>query len=620
MSVVGPLSLHVEPERDNGKAGTARIRIPAFVIGQPRPQSSTVPASGSLALRFDGRATVTLALAGLPATTFGDPATGPAIATTINAALAAALAANRFVDRDGTPLTDPVLLAALGTLVAGAARYSPQTQQLAITSTPGTTSTGQKSSIELLPSANDLSAALGLSPPFSQSEGRQRIHRLPAPRPMTVECRLDLWSHTQFDMAVMFDGLANIAPTRGRLLMRPSLLAADSADGATQLKLLDRGEPTSLDSLVHLEGGDGLIDRVRGVAYTASAGAASDLSNSRFSLTAAGQLTGSVWISPLIPDPLFSTTPAPAGFAIALGLKLDSTSVADERYQLFALASGTTLLANLALSIVSVAIPGGDPAKPTLFGEITATALLGAVAKTVWRVSLDQLAAGGTLHATINGDSGAIALAWEGDAQRLDDPTTTPPNTQVLAPGAPALTADMVLALGGGAAAPLPRAVQISHLHVFKEPYGPIDPKLRTSLAGSTRLRPGDMIAIATSDDGWHAGEPKSLSLVDSVVGGVVQLTKPLVGAFARGRAVVYQDECFFFQTAVKRRDDLMNRLYHTSIDYRVSALLEDPAARSSAPLVLTTQENLTLHGAPRPAGGHPGVTAVDANPVRGVN
>ena len=63
-----------------------------------------------------------------------------------------------------------------------------------------------------------------------------------------------------------------------------------------------------------------------------------------------------------------------------------------------------------------------------------------------------------------------------------------------------------------------------------------------------------------------------------------------------------------------------MNRLYHTSIDYRVSALLEDPVARTSATLVLETQENVNPRGASRGSPGHPGVTAVDADQVRGVN
>src|SRR5690349_10663154 len=126
VSIVGPLSLHVEPDRENGKAGQGRIKIPGYAISQVRAPAQVVPAAGNLALRFDGRASVTLALAGLPATAFGDPATGPAIASTVNAALAAALAANQFKEPDGTTLTDPVLLAGLAT---AAMTWSPQAQQ-----------------------------------------------------------------------------------------------------------------------------------------------------------------------------------------------------------------------------------------------------------------------------------------------------------------------------------------------------------------------------------------------------------------------------------------------------------------------------------------------------------
>ncbi|MGH9884136.1 MAG: hypothetical protein ACREBE_01315, partial [bacterium] len=102
VSVVGPLSLHVEPDRENGKAGTARIKIPGYAVSQVRAPAQTVPATGSLALRFDGRAQVTLALAGLPATAFSDPTTGPAVAAAVNTALAAALAGNQYKDTDGS--------------------------------------------------------------------------------------------------------------------------------------------------------------------------------------------------------------------------------------------------------------------------------------------------------------------------------------------------------------------------------------------------------------------------------------------------------------------------------------------------------------------------------------
>jgi hypothetical protein len=71
---------------------------------------------------------------------------------------------------------------------------------------------------------------------------------------------------------------------------------------------------------------------VRGIAYTASAGAAADPANARFPLAAADQLTGPVWVSPLIPDPLFSSTPAPAGSAVAIDLQLDAAAAAGEIY------------------------------------------------------------------------------------------------------------------------------------------------------------------------------------------------------------------------------------------------------------------------------------------------
>jgi len=160
----------------------------------------------------------------------------------------------------------------------------------------------------------------------------------------------------------------------------------------------------------------------------------------------------------------------------------------------------------------------------------------------------------------------------------------------------------------------------VSHVHLMREPHGPLDPSVRLSIAPAARLRPGDMVAVARSDDGWHVGESRSLALVDRVQGNRVFLTRPVRGAFSRGRALVYQDECFFFQTAVKRRDDLMNQLYHCSVDYKVSALLEDPTTRATAVLVQETREELTPLGARRAPGGHPGVSVIDADQASGVN
>lgn len=617
VSIVGPLSLQVEPERETPRAGQALLRIPGYVIGQARPPAATIPAAGGLRLRFDGRASVTLPLAGLPATPFGDAATGPAVAAAINTAIAQALAANQVTDTDGTVLTDAILLAALQ---GERARWSVAERQLSIASDPGTAATAMRSSVEVLPTANDLAPALGLVPPAAVVAGRRRMHRLSPARPMLVEVRLDLWAQSQADMATMFDGLAYAAPTRGRLTLRPSLLAADVADGATELRLLDQGEPTTGDSLFHLEGGDGLVDRARGAVCTLSAGATHEPAAGRFRLVGAGQLTALVWTLRPVPDPLFATQPAPQGFALALGVQLDAAAAVNDSYAVLRLTRGAITVFSLTLQVVSVNVAG----LATTFGEVTATATLtrdavDAVAQTRRRIPLAQLQAGGTLHATVVAESGVIALAWDGEAQRLDDAVVTPAPPGA-APGVPTTGPDMTLVLGGGAGAALPQPATISHVHLVGEPQGPLDPRLRVSVAAAARLRPGDPIALAASDDGWHRGDSRSQMLVDDVRGDRVLLTRPVSGAFARGRTLVYQDECFFFQTAVKRRDDLMNQLYHCSVDYKVSALLEDPTAHPSAILVQEAHEEITARGASRAPGGHPGVVVVDADSARGVN
>lgn len=616
VSVVGPMSLQVEPEREHPRGGQALLRLPGHVIGRERAQGATVPGAGSLRLRFDGRATVALALAGLPATTFGDPATGPAVAQAIQGAIAAQLAGGGFREEDGSPVADAELLAAFEAI---AVRWSQASRQIAITADPGSAATRLRSSVEVLPVAGDLAPALGLAPPAVSAEGRFKLHKLPPPRPMLVEVRLDLWASSQSEIAIMFDGLAAAAPTRGRLALRPSLLADDVAQDATEIRLLDQGEPTGVDSLVHLEGGDGLIDRARGAAFAVSAGATSEPAASRFRLSGTGQLTGIVYPAPLVPDPLLAEHPMPGGFAVAIGVQIDPGSAAGDAYRLLRLSAGATEVLSIAIEAVSVNVSNEGP---VIFGEVVASATLErgntpSTAVTRWRQRMTLFEAAGTLHATVAPD-GAIALAWDGEPQRLDDPQATPA-APIAGAGRPVAGQDMVLVVGGGPGQALPRPVSVSHVHLVREPLGPIDPRLRRSVTTAAQLRPGDMIALTTSDDGWRVGERKGLALVAEVSGDRVFLTRP-VGGFRRGAALVYQDEAFFHQIAVKRRDDLMNRLYHCSVDYKVSALLEDPTTRTTAVLVREAVTDLTALGASRAPGGHPGTTVVEADSAPGAN
>lgn len=611
VSVVGPLSLAVEPERDNGRSGQALLRIPGFVIGQPRPATLIPPTSGTLRLRINQRARVALSLA-LPGTAFGDPATGNAIADAINAAIATAT----VTDDGGAPVSDAGVRAAVA---ATTARWSPERLQLALIADAAT----DQSSIELLPGALDLAPVLGLAPPAQARLGRRHLHRLPPPRPMTIEMRLDLWASTQQDLASMFDGLAMGTPTRGKLVVRPSLLAEDGRRGSTVIRLLERGEPTTADSFVHLEGGDGLRDRAADVEFAALAGAAHEPTAGRFRLTGTGRMVGVAYRPPLEPNPLFATDPAPRGLACAIGVQLDrDASQAGDVYPLCAVTRGAANVVSLELRVQSAAV--GQPPQDKLFAQIVARADLrrGAAivpVETRWRVPLEALVdQPATIHAQLSTDTGAVTLWLDGIAQRLDDAFATQTPPVVAGPAATSAGTSMRVVVGGEAGQPRP--LSVTHLHLVREPHGALDPRLRQSLTRAGRLRPGDVIALATSGDGWQLGDDRLLALVAAVEGDAVTLTRPLADPLRRGQAIAFQEDCFFFQTALKRRDDLMNRLYHCSIDYRVSALLEDPQARATAALVLTTHEDvhsrtprdIAARGAPIPAPAGVGTASID--------
>lgn len=618
VSVVGPLSFAVEPERENGKPGEGLIAIPGHLIGAVRAPGGAVPASGGLRLRFDRRARVDLALAGLPTTPWSDPATGPAVATAIADAIAAAVLAGQVFGDDGLPLADPAVDAALAQV---SVRWSQDTRQFAISSAPSADPISHPSSVESLSIGLDLGPLLGLTVPAVRRDGKLQLHKLPAPRAVTVEVRLDLWTANQADMAAMFEAMAATIPTRGGVALRPSLLAADPAQAANTLTLLDTGEPTTLESLVHLEGGDGLVDRARAAQFVATAPAA--LTAGRFHLEGTGTIGAIVYRPPLVPNPLYQLDPAPLGFAVALGLQVGAGAADGDSYPLLRITrgAGPTEVCSLALAIEQHTVG----AITALYGVVIARATLtgasgDAVAETRWRLPLTALEAAATLHARVDAVTGAISLWHAGVAQLTSDVFATP--VQTFVPGRPTMGIDLTVTLGSPASA-LPTAVEVSHLHVSREPIGPLDPKLRSSLTRAAQLRPGDQVTLATTSDGWRTSDAKHVALVSAVTGTTVTITKPLPAGFARGTTLVFQEQCFFFQTGVKRRDDLLNRLYHTSFDYKVSALLEDPTALTTAALVLTPRADVAANHVtgepPRPRPTMvmpaPGSTTVDLDP-----
>lgn len=606
LSVVGPLGLFPEPERENGRTGVATFRVPGFLVGRPRAPADSVPANGSLMLRFDGRATVTLT--GLPGGSFASSDTGPGLAAAINTKLGEALGGGLFQEPSGAPLTDPLLLAALSAVTS---RWDVEGQRLAISSDPGIASMEFRSSVEVLPVAGSIADALGLEPPEQSQAGRAFLSRIRAPKAMAIDVQVDLWAGSQGDLASIMDTVAIAIPTRGQMILRPSLLAEDVADGATSVRLLTRGEPTTLLSLVHLEASDQNLERARGGRVDLTPGASFLPASEGLSLSGTGTASVLVYPLPAVPDPLRADNPAPDGLSLSLGLRVAPGAVAAQTLPVAVLMAQALPVLQLIVSYVQV--------DTRLMGEVVATATLAQgggtqVAETRWRLPAERLEAGVELHARLSAAEGVVWLSADGTPQPLQDADATPV-PPFAAPGVTVVASDMVLTLGAATGTPLDFTVD--HLHLVAEPVGPLDPALRRSVTAASRLSLGDVVVLGSSDDGFRVGKERFQALVMGVDGDLVTLSKPVEGVWARGRTLVFEEECFFFQTQLRRRDDVLNHLYRCCVDYRVSALMDEPNARTTARLVEKPVLDLVARGASRGASGHPGTSVTEVDTAR---
>ncbi|MBN8232852.1 hypothetical protein JYK02_35580 [Corallococcus macrosporus] len=605
-SVVGPLGLFPEPERENGRTGVATVRVPGHLIGTPRAAADSVPPGGALKLRLDGRAIVTLT--GLPGGSFASAATGPTLTAALNAKLAEALTGGLYQEPTGAPLTDPLLLDALADVTA---RWDVEGRRLALSSDTGIASMEFRSSVEVLPVTGSIAGPLGLEPPERAQEGRAFLSKLRAPKAMAIDVQVDLWAGSQVDLASIMDTVALSIPTRGQMVLRPSLLAEDVADGATTLRLLARGEPTTLLSLAHLESSDQGLERARGGRVDLTPGASFLPASEGLRLSGTGTASVLVYPLPAVPDPFHADNPAPDGLALSLGLRVASGAVAAQTLPVAVLLSQGQPVLRLVVRYEQVGT--------RLMGEVVATATLSQgsgtqVAETRWRLPAERLEAGVVLHARLEAGEGVVWLSADGTPQPLLDAEATPAQP-VAAPGVTVAASDMVLTLGAQTGTPLDFTVD--HLHLVAEPVGPLDPALRRSVTAAPRLKVGDVVVLGASEDGYRVGKRRFQALVLGLDGDAVTLSKPVEGAWARGRTLVFQEECFFFQTQLRRRDDLLNHLYRCSVDYRVSALMDEPNPRTSARLVEKPQVDLIARGASRGASGHPGMTVTEADTAR---
>lgn len=605
-SVVGPLGIHSEPERENGRTATSTVRVPGHLIGRPRGPGDSVPAGGALKLRLDGRAIVTLG--GLPGGSFASAATGPALAAALNTKLAEALSGGLFQESSGAPLTDPLLLAALAAVTA---RWDAEGSRLAISADAGIPSLDFRSSVEVLPVTGSIAGALGLEPPERAQEGRTYLSKLRAPRAMAIDVQVDLWAGSQVDLAAIMDTVALAIPTRGQMVLRPSLLGADVPEGATKLRLLARGEPTTPLSLAHLEASDQGQERARGGRVDLTPGASWLPDSGGLRLSGTGTATVRVHPTPVVPDSFHPDNPAPDGFALSLGLQVAAGATEGQTVPVVVLLAQGQPVVRLELRYVLVGT--------RLFGEVVATATLAReggtqVAETRWRLLASRLEAGVLLHARLEAGEGVVWLSADGVPQPLLDAEATPA-PPVAAPGLPVTGSDMLLTLGADTGTPLEFTVE--HLHLVAEPVGPLDPALRRSVTPAPGVRPGDVILLGDCEDGYRIGKRRFQALALAVDGDEVTLSRPVEGSWVRGRTLVFQEECFFFQTQLRRKDDLLNHLYRCSVDYRVSALMEELNARTGARLVEKPLVDLVARGASRAAGGHPGTSVHEVDTAK---
>lgn len=597
VSLIGPLGIEVEPERDLPVASDVLVQLPGFVRGAPRA-AELIPAGATLALMFDRDASVEIAL---DAGDLATPAAAASVCADIEAKVRAAVVAGDVRDLSGGSIDDPIRRAELAAAVC---RWDEASSSVVLSS-------GRQGYIsQLAPSTVDVNGgtaagALGFAAPIRGEPGRHARHRAPAPKGFAIDVRLDLWAANQRDLGYLIDALIRTVPTRTRLVTRPAILAAALAPGDTTLRLLDAAEPTTPDSLLHLEATDGFLDRVTDSALEVTSTASAQLDPHRLSFSGNGVARKIIARTPAVPDPRRADALAPNGAALTLGLRLVD-GLEGHAGQLVTLQSGGQPILELGYSIENA--PSG--AEAALVADLTARAMFRGfdgtfgTASVTRRVPLAMLASGVSLHVVAQSGPGVVSIAIDGTAQDLANGEETP-SPAVAAAGAFAVADDLSIQLGNAAGNPAP--FELDHVHLQSAPVPALDPRLRASANAASQFRPGDHIALGDSDRGLLPIGQVEAFYVRSVAGDTVALDRPIRKHWTR-RTLVHARDCFVQQREVKRRDDLMNRLYRYSVGYRVSTFLEQADTAITGGLVIMPMVDVEPMSSSKVAAGAPGV------------
>jgi hypothetical protein len=572
-SVVGPLAFELEPERDAPRAVMLRVQTPGHLGGAE--VAGPVPAAGSLALRFDADVEATVGfdpgpLAGRPL-----PEAGPGVAATLEAAIRAS----------DFGVTDPARLAELAAVTA---RWDAGRRRLVVASgrrgVLGPAEEARPSRVELLDPAGPVAAGLGLAAGAVSTPGQLVRHRRPAPTAVAIDIRVDLWAGSQRELAAIGDAWMRITATRGQVLERAALLAADVLPGDETVRLQPRGEAATRDTLLQLEPDPvpgtsevRLADRLTGEPVQLAGGTV-DVDGI---LVGPGSAASHAFFDPPpVPYAWLPDHPGTTGYAVSLRLRAD-LGAPGQVLRLLALEhTGTEVL---SLHLGFVAVNGGATPQARLTGRATRAAG-GVFAEAVGTVDAAALAAGVEVHLTVDAASGRVALFLDATPAPVPAGTVQAP----AAPGLPAGGPGLFLVLGTPGSGAAPRA-RIGHVQVHGRPLGPLDQRTRRSTAPASDWAIGDPLSLARTEDGVTPASEPFAATVLAVEGDTLTLDRPVDAPYPRGRSVAFGRGLFFSQRQLRRHDDLMNQLYRLCIEYRVSTYLDERVPSVSAPLVETT-------------------------------
>lgn len=622
-SVVGPLNIELEPDRDPPRSVYLPVQAPGYLAGAERTALDTIPAPGQLVLRLDGDTVVTAAvnfgaLSGQPAITEG---------TGLHAAslLETALRSGAFT-RNGVAVTDPERLAELAVVTA---RWDVARRRFVVASGRRGVVTGpdlmqrQPSSVELGEPAGPVATALGFTAATAvTAPGRLIRHRRPTPTAVAVDVRVDLWSGSQSELASVLDAWTRSTATRGQLLVRPAVLAEDVSPTDTSVRLLSPAEPAARTTIALLDAiDDAVVDRQTGRAARL-VGAGAQVTDGALALTAAQHAELDFFELPAIPVAWAPDTPTANGYSATVGVRVSPGAVGATVRMLTVLgpgADGAIGQGRTALRLDVGFVAAG--------AELRASAMRGDAGEftpATATVSTAALAAGMQVHVALDSRRGALRIAVDGEP--LGAGGVSPAGPPVGGPG-------MRLVLGSPAGAPQNQStVAVQHVHLHGAPVGPPDPRLRLAAAPASAWSPGDPFVLARSADGVTTVGDGVATTVLGVQGDRILLDRPVQVAFPRAGSIAYRRSEFFSQRALRRSDDLMNQLYRVSAEYRVSTVLDELEAGVSSPLVESVDlqvrdfarlaAELATPGEPvfsgRPAGESPGTTAVfTTNPPR---